>query len=94
LERSDSALNVETSQNAPSCAKEKKAKRSIPLKLRYDVLKRDGFRCVLCGRSPATVRTVKLHVDHLEPEAKGGPTVIENLRTLCEECNVGRGIEE
>jgi len=94
LQRSDSAPNIEPSVNAPSCTNEKKAKRSIPLKLRYDVLKRDGFRCVLCGRSPATVRTVKLHLDHIEPEGRGGLTVAKNLRTLCEECNVGRGVEE
>jgi len=91
LDRSDSEQNAEPFMKVPRRANEKKAKRSIPLKLRYDVLKRDGFRCVLCGRSPATTRTVNLHVDHIEPEARGGPTIIGNLRTLCEECNVGRG---
>lgn len=94
LERPDSAPSIEQSANAPPRTNGKKAKRPIPLKLRYHVLKRDGFRCVLCGRSPATVRTAKLHVDHIEPEGRGGLTVAENLRTLCEECNVGRGIEE
>lgn len=56
--------------------------------LRYKVLKRDGFRCVICG---ATARDgVKLHVDHIRPIAKGGKTVMENLRTLCETCNRGK----
>lgn len=56
--------------------------------LRYDILKRDGFRCVLCGR---TVNDgIKLHVDHIIPVSKGGKTVKENLRTLCEECNWGK----
>lgn len=32
----------------------------------------------------------KLHVDHIIPIAKGGKTVKENLRTLCEECNWGK----
>lgn len=56
--------------------------------LRYDILKRDGFRCVLCGRSAAD--GAKLHVDHIKPIAKGGKTVKSNLRTLCEHCNWGK----
>ena len=56
--------------------------------LRYDILKRDGVRCVLCGRSAAD--GVKLHVDHIKPIAKGGKTVEFNLRTLCEHCNWGK----
>lgn len=56
--------------------------------LRYDVLKRDGFRCVLCG---ATARDgAKLHVDHIVPVSKGGKTVMSNLRTLCDRCNLGK----
>ena len=56
--------------------------------LRYDVMKRDNFRCVLCGRSAQ--EGVKLHVDHILPVAKGGKTVPENLRTLCDQCNLGK----
>lgn len=57
--------------------------------LRYDVMNRDGFRCVLCG---ATTKedNVKLHVDHILPIAKGGKTELSNLRTLCERCNLGK----
>lgn len=57
--------------------------------LRYDVMKRDGFRCVLCGRS-ASEDGVKLHVDHIRPVSKGGKTEMSNLRTLCEQCNWGK----
>ena len=57
--------------------------------LRYDVMKRDGFRCVLCG---ATIDDgVKLHVDHIIPVSRGGKTEMSNLRTLCERCNLGKG---
>ena len=56
--------------------------------LRYDVMKRDGFRCVLCGRTAND--GVKLHVDHILPVAKGGKTEMSNLRTLCEYCNLGK----
>ena len=66
-------------------------KREIRLGLRYAVLKRDRFRCVACGRSPATHLGVALHVDHALPVARGGKTILENLQTLCEECNLGKG---
>lgn len=58
--------------------------------IRYDVMKRDGFRCVLCGASSLD-DGVKLHVDHILPVAKGGKTEMSNLRTLCERCNLGKG---
>ena len=56
--------------------------------LRYDILKRDGFRCVLCGRSQD--HGITLHVDHIIPVSKGGKTEYSNLRTLCSECNMGK----
>jgi hypothetical protein len=59
--------------------------------LRLKVLQRDGFRCVLCGRSPAIERGVVLHLDHVTPFADGGETTFDNLRTLCQTCNLGRG---
>jgi 5-methylcytosine-specific restriction endonuclease McrA len=58
--------------------------------LRYAVLKRDRFRCVLCGASPATDPACELELDHIRPYSKGGQTVLANLRTLCRRCNQGR----
>jgi len=66
-------------------------KRDIPLKLRLAVLKRDSFRCVFCGRSPAIHPGVVLHIDHKVPFSKGGDTTIKNLQTLCDKCNLGKG---
>lgn len=57
--------------------------------LRYDIMKRDGFRCKLCGASASD--GLKLHVDHIIPVSKGGKTESHNLRTLCEQCNLGKG---
>jgi hypothetical protein len=66
-------------------------KRKLSISLRYAILKRDGFRCVLCGCSPATDLDCELHVDHVIPDSKGGPTAAENLRTTCSLCNIGKG---
>jgi hypothetical protein len=65
--------------------------RSISLSLRYKVLSRDRFRCVICGRTPAKDPSVELHVDHIHPWSKGGKNTEENLRTLCFDCNLGKG---
>lgn len=56
--------------------------------MRYDVMNRDGFRCVICGASAN--EGARLHVDHIIPIAKGGKSEYENLRTLCERCNIGK----
>jgi 5-methylcytosine-specific restriction endonuclease McrA len=65
-------------------------RRDPSIGLRFKVLQRDRFRYQLCGRSPATELSCKLHVDHIVPFSKGGKTTFENLRALCAECNVGR----
>jgi hypothetical protein len=65
--------------------------RQIRLGLRYKVLQRDRFRCVICGRSPATHLGVVLHVDHIVAWAKGGKTNLKNLRSSCDDCNLGKG---
>ena len=58
-----------------------KASRTISDKLRYQVLKRDNFKCCACGASPAKDVSVELHIDHIIPWSKGGETVIDNLQT-------------
>lgn len=66
-----------------------KYERSLMTKsLRYDVLSRDNYKCCVCGVTAK--EGAKLHVDHIVPIAKGGKTVIENLQTLCENCNLGK----
>ncbi len=66
--------------------------RDVPWRLRFRVFERDHFSCVACGDSPATsFGKCKLHADHIVPFSKGGATVLENLRTLCMRCNIGKG---
>lgn len=64
--------------------------RVISDKLRYQVLKRDNFKCCACGASPAKDPSVELHIDHIIPWSKGGETTLSNLQTLCSKCNLGK----
>jgi hypothetical protein len=64
--------------------------RTISLSVRLKVLNRDNFRCVFCGKSPATDLGTKLHIDHIKPFSQGGSNEIDNLQTLCVECNLGK----
>lgn len=75
----------------PGTSSSTKSQRFPDLRLRFRVLRRDSFKCQACGRSPALEHGVVLHIDHVLPWVLGGKTVIENLRTLCERCNLGKG---
>lgn len=70
-----------------------KKERNVSIKTRFNVLKRDGFKCNYCGRNPHE-DNVKLHVDHIQPLSKGGSNNIDNLVTACEECNIGKSNKE
>ena len=54
-------------------------------KMRFQILKRDGERCKICGS------TKNLEIDHIYPISKGGKTTMDNLQTLCHNCNVKKG---
>ena len=54
-------------------------------RIRFLVYQRDGYRCRYCGS------TYNLEVDHIYPVFKGGRTTVENLQTLCHNCNVRKG---
>lgn len=48
--------------------------------LRALILRRDRYRCVLCGE-PGN------EVDHIVPVVDGGPDTPANCRTLCRACH-------
>lgn len=62
-------------------------RKTITKKLRFEVFKRDGFKCQYCGRSAPDV---VLQVDHITPVSKGGTNDLTNLITSCVECNQGK----
>jgi len=62
------------------------ARKSISLRDRFLVFKRDRYRCCICGRAG-----VELQLDHKIPVARGGSDSVDNLQTLCCDCNRGKG---
>lgn len=60
---------------------------SLSKSLRFEVFKRDGFRCRYCGQRPPEVI---LEVDHIVPRCEGGPDDVGNLVTACYACNRGK----
>lgn len=64
--------------------------RNIPDDVRREVLRRDRYKCRMCGWSheewnPSDPRHLELH--HIEHHAKGGANVGKNLKTLCTACH-------
>ena len=69
-------------------------RKTITPKLTLKVLKRDNYKCLICGKSPSTHPELSLEVDHILPVSKGGTNDIENLQTLCFNCNRGKGNDD
>lgn len=76
--------------NTDSEGRRSKNRRDVSWRIRFQILKKDNFKCVLCGNSPSIDPTIKLEVDHIVPWSKGGNTAPENLQTLCNKCNQGK----
>lgn len=58
---------------------------------RYEILKRAGFRCELCGIS---ADEAALDVDHIIPRRHGGSDDRSNLQALCWRCNANKGARD
>lgn len=64
---------------------------SLSKKTRFEVFKRDGFKCQYCGKSAPDVI---LEVDHIVPVCNGGDNEMLNLVTSCFDCNRGKSGNE
>lgn len=62
-------------------------RKPLSKRLRFEIFKRDGFRCIYCGATPLQR---PLHVDHVEAVANGGTDDPANLVTACDACNLGK----
>lgn len=64
---------------------------NIPKGLRKEVFMRDNYTCRHCGAKKGDKKSngkkVTLEVDHIIPVAKGGNDTLDNLQTLCFDCN-------
>ncbi len=67
-----------------------KTPREPSLRLKVQVLLRDGNCCKICGVK-CDEGIHKIHFDHILPWSKGGETTLDNLRVLCKDCNEALG---
>lgn len=58
---------------------------AINKRLRFEILKRDGFKCKYCRN-----HEVLLTVDHVTPKSLGGTDTTDNLVACCDDCNSGK----
>jgi len=79
LIRLDQGLKQPTYQDDNE--KLKVIRKNITESERQEVFDRDNWQCVICGSIEY------LQVDHKFPFARGGTTQIDNLQTLCKDCN-------
>ncbi len=61
-------------------------------KTRKFALARDRNRCQLA--IPGVCLVVATEVDHILPRALGGDDALDNLRSVCRPCHLGRGMDE
>jgi hypothetical protein len=76
-----SEIDFLKSRSDKSSEKSKTGREPIPERIRNEVWRRDGGKCVECSS------VYNLEFDHVIPVAKGGSNTARNLRILCEPCN-------
>jgi HNH endonuclease/Homing endonuclease associated repeat len=81
----DAAEQPEQPVPPPASANRCEGRNTLSVRKRFFVFKRDRYRCRICGRSG-----IELEVDHKIPVAQGGSDALDNLQTLCFDCNRGK----
>lgn len=62
-------------------------RKTLSKKVRFEVFKRDSFKCQYCG---AAAPEAILVVDHIDPLSKDGADEMVNYITACQPCNAGK----
>lgn len=59
--------------------------------LRFKVLRKYGYRCLACGRTPKD-HGIVIHVDHIKARSRYPELEFsfDNLQPLCADCNIGK----
>lgn len=87
-------------EQAAARADDAGGRAAIPVRTRDAVFARDRGRCTYVGSDGKRCdETIRLHIDHIKPVARGGSNDISNLRLLCARHNqllaeriLGRGV--
>jgi len=66
------------------------SKHYLAADLREQFLAADDMRCAYCHTAEATTGQ-PMTVDHITPQAQGGPTRFDNLCFACRRCNEFKG---
>ena len=74
-----SAINLRL-RDLTTKIREETKREPIPVALRWEIWERDNFTCRRCKARKF------LTIDHIYPVARGGKTILSNLRTLCKTC--------
>ncbi len=67
---------------------EQPIRQNVHPALREAVITRDGLVCRLCDEA---VAPGDVHIDHIIPVSKGGPTRLGNLQVAHSTCNIRKG---
>jgi 5-methylcytosine-specific restriction endonuclease McrA len=100
LRRNEPVARHERRERAASSPRRGPDRRPIPVSVRDAVFARDRARCTFVGSDGRRCdETMRLHVDHIRPVARGGSNDMSNLRLLCARHNrlqaerlFGRGV--
>jgi 5-methylcytosine-specific restriction endonuclease McrA len=84
IRRHEPVQRHERREQAALRARDTGGRPAIPLRTRDAVFARDGGRCTFVGSDGKRCNeTIRLHVDHIKPVARGGSNDSSNLRLLC-----------
>lgn len=87
------ARSVKPAPTQTTSTRERHRRRqSLSNRVKFLVLRRDNYRCQLCGRK--AIDGVQIDIDHKVALANGGTNDIENLWALCHPCNNGKSTLE
>jgi 5-methylcytosine-specific restriction endonuclease McrA len=78
-----------TDREPRPCADPAAPTSTIPATVRREVWKRDGGRCAWVGPDGRRCNSRwQLELDHIQPQALGGPSTLDNLRVACKPHNM------
>ena len=66
---------------------------TVPILLRRQIEERDKHRCAYCQTAEENCG-LRMHLDHITPEVKGGATSLENLCLACFTFNAYKGEQQ